>query len=77
MKYYKVKPECSQKKVCDITNKRVVTTLFANELYTEKEFIKRGLITYSDYFDIVEISKQRTFFLFGARFEGYLSKRII
>jgi len=69
MKYYKVNPECDQKRVCDITNKRTITTLIANELYTEKEVDKRGLIVYSDYFDIVEISTKKTGYIFGARFE--------
>jgi len=73
MKYYKVKPSCNNKKVCDIANKRVITTLIANELYTEKEVNKRGLIVYSDYFDILNISSKRTFWMFGARFETKLS----
>lgn len=69
MKYYKVKKQFDQKKVCDIQNKRVITTLFANELYTEKEMFKRGLIVYSDYFDVVNIKPKQTFWMFGSRRE--------
>lgn len=67
MKYYKVKKTADQKTVCNITTKKVITTLFENELYTEKEIIKKGLTPYLDYFDIVEISKKDTFFCFGVR----------
>ena len=72
MKYYKVKPENDQRKVGDITRKRAITTLVANELYTEKEMDNKGLIIYPGYFDVVNVSSKRTYFFFGARFETTL-----
>ena len=67
MKYYKVKISADQKTVANINTKRVITTLLANELYTEKEMNKKGLIIYSDYFDVINLSKKQTFFCFGVR----------
>ena len=72
MKYYKVKPENDNRFVCDINNKRIITTLVANELYTENEYNKKGLSIYVNYFDVVNISNKRTYFFFGARFESIL-----
>lgn len=64
MKYYKVKQESD-----NVTHNKGF--LVANELYTEKELDKLNLsgkfIELN--FDKVEISKFKTYWLFGARFE--------
>lgn len=61
MKYYKVKKEY------DNTRKNNKDIYIANELYTQKEVDRERLNT--SYMDTVEINKNRTYFLFGARFE--------
>ena len=71
MKYYRVKKEFDNKIVSNITTKRIITTLLKNELYTEKEMTKKGLIVYASCFEIVEISKQKTCFVFGSRREVF------
>ena len=60
MKYYKVKPECDNKRRSD--NNIYV----ANELYTEKEAEKYHIN--KSYCDMVNIAKNETYFFFGARF---------
>lgn len=67
MKYYKVNTSADQTRKnvnkCDI--------LIANELYTEKEVIKftpLNSVYVKNYFTEVEISKNKTYFFFGARF---------
>ena len=67
MKYFKVKAEADQ------VRKNVNSTdfLIANELYTEKElqkFTSTGSVYTKNYFDIVEIPKNNTYKMFGARF---------
>lgn len=73
MKYYKVKPECSQLTI--VTNGKRTGYLIANELYTEKQAtnIFTNWMSYKACFDIVEISQKRTVYIFGARFETKLS----
>ena len=44
--------------------------LIGGELYTEKELIKKGMLQYTAYMEKVEISKNSTYFLFGARFKS-------
>ena len=70
MKYYKVK------KQYDNYQKNSDFDIFVqNELYTEKEFekVKNEYIGNKDkllkMFDIVEVSKRKIYWLFGARFE--------
>ena len=47
--------------------------LIANELYTLKEFEKLKLGVKPDYFESVNVSKNETFFISGARFESKIS----
>jgi len=66
MVYYKVKPEYDQRP----TNKGV---LVANELYTFKEWQKLRdsagrKIPLKLCFEEIEVSKNKTYFFFGARF---------
>ena len=67
MKYYKVKPEHDNKKQF---NKRGKYAGFyiANELYTEKEVEKHNLN--KAFLELVEVSKKKVYWLFGARFES-------
>lgn len=66
MLYYRVKPEFDQRRKkndphgCDF--------YISNELYTAKEVEKQGLNL--NFLEPVQISKQKTFFCFGARFES-------
>lgn len=60
MKYYKVKPEYDNKRRSDNN------IYIANELYTEKEVEKYHIN--KNYCDIVNISKNETYFFFGVRF---------
>lgn len=72
MIYYKVKKEFDNKRIHPFVKNNQF--LIANELYTEKELNKlfyNGLRFYKDYltfFDKIEISKNKTYFFFGARF---------
>ena len=59
--YYKVKPECDQKKRCD------GSILIANELYTPRE--KERLAISDEAVNSVQVSKRSVYFSFGARFE--------
>lgn len=61
MLYYKVKPECDQKKRHD------GSILIANELYTPKE--KERLEISDKTVNPVQVSKRSVYFSFGARFE--------
>lgn len=60
MKYYKIKREYDNRKRKD------GSVYIANELYTEKEKEKYNIPL--NYCDIVEISKKKIYFFFGARF---------
>ena len=69
MTYYKVK------KSADQTRKNVNKTdiLVANELYTKKELEKFAPVQsvyVKNYFDEVQVSKNKTYFFFGARFSN-------
>ena len=65
MIYYKVKPEYDQ----TYKNPRIHNTdiLVKNELYTEAERKKMPLVP-EKCFDVVEIPRNKTRFMFGARF---------
>lgn len=70
MKYYRVKPEYDNKIRYTWNNhKQGVPNgiLIANELYTPCEY--KRLATCPAWFDVVNLSKNKTFFSFGARFE--------
>ena len=62
MKYYKVKKEADQKRRKD------GSIYIANELYTEKEAIRQHLNL--AFMEPVEISKNKIYWFFGARFES-------
>ena len=62
MKYYKVKKEADQKRRKDSS------IYIAEELYTEKEAIRQHLN--SAFMEPVEISKNKIYWSFGARFES-------
>ena len=73
MKYYRVKPEF------DNVQFSVNEFFVANELYTEKEIEKirkkynilyAKVYNFNKIFEIVEISKKRIYWFFGARFEN-------
>lgn len=76
MTYYKVKPEHDNKPFMRRCKNRpgvLESGLYfiENELFTEKELYRKedaGYIVPWHYFDRVEISKQKTYFSFGARF---------
>lgn len=66
MKYYKVKEIANQ-----IPLKHKGWFLIANELWTVKEFEKIELTQSRnkfEYVELIEISKNKTYFFFGARF---------
>ncbi len=61
MVYYKVKPECDQKR------KGTKGDIYIeNELYTPSEMVKQNLNP--AYLEKVEIPKSRVYFSFGCRF---------
>lgn len=73
MIYYKVKPEYDNRTRYTWNNKHQGvpnSILIAHELYTAKEFQK--IANCPEWFEKVEISKKRTYFFFGARFENKL-----
>lgn len=65
MRYYKVKPEYDQ----TYKNPRIHdgNILIGGELYTESERIKMRFVP-DKCFDIVDIPRNKTGFMFGARF---------
>lgn len=68
MKYYRVRLSHDGDKV--FSNKGcLITILIGNELYTPAEYKRLSEYVPHWYFDIVEISKFRTYKMFGARFE--------
>lgn len=69
MIYYRVRKEFDQKRISEGTGKILV----ANELYTTAER-KKMLKVPKGAFERVRISKNKTFFFFGARFEVTESK---
>lgn len=67
MKYFKVKPEADQVR----KNVNKTDFLIANELYTEKELLKfmcKNSVFQQKYLDEIELPKNQTYFMFGARF---------
>ena len=62
MVYYKVKKSYDQYMLND------GHTLIGDELYTEKEFMRLSLVPDGS-FERIELSKFKTYFFFGARFE--------
>lgn len=77
MKYYRVKPQYDSKCLCVIKRGKYVNCgdiLIAGELYTVKEWekvIKSHVFGCSpaNCVEAVEVSKNKTFWLFEARFE--------
>lgn len=67
MKYYRVKPQFDNKMKL---NKRdeYAGIYIANELYTEKEAARQNLNM--TFMELVEVSKNKTYWFFGARFEN-------
>ena len=61
MKYFMVKSEY------DNTKRKDGSILVANELYTQKEIERFGIN--SNVVEEVEVSKNKVYFFFGARFE--------
>lgn len=72
MLYYKVKKDCDQLPISK--NGKWNGFLIANELYTQTEVDQKitDWNTYKLCFDVVELSKNNTVFIFGARFEKAL-----
>lgn len=82
MKYYKVKPQFDNAQILKTTGRgyyKIYGFLVGNELYTPAELKKllngatfRGCGIKDDtiIFDEIEISKNKTYFFFGARFEA-------
>lgn len=75
MKYYKVKKSADQLQKVMIKNGHYYIDSFfiADELYTENEYKKMtekyiNVTGNENIFDIVEISKKKTYWFFGARF---------
>ena len=69
MKYYRVKPQYDNKVRYKWNNHGQGvpdSILIANELYTPKEFER--LANCPAWFEVVEISKSKIYFCFGARF---------
>ena len=80
MKYYKVKPEFDNKRICHCIRGKYtdIDILIGKELYTEKEFLRLVKthvfgVDPKSCFELVEIPKNKTYWLFGARFsfQGY------
>lgn len=61
MTYLKIKPKYEG------VRRKDNSTLVANELYTQKEFEKYSVKPFMA--DTVEVKKNRTIYIFGARFE--------
>ena len=71
MKYYRIRKENGGKTAYAIRNGKLcaVGQYIANELFTEKELNRLGFKGYERYVDIVDIPKNKTLMIFGARFE--------
>lgn len=73
MKYYRVKPQYDNKprykyKRADLIPRKPAGILFSGQLFTVKEFEK--LANDPSQFDVVEINKNKTHKILGARFEA-------
>ena len=70
MTYYRVKPEYDNFRL--IKNHKYCGILVGNELYTQKELVKSGILycyrVQPDFFEKVEISRKKIYWFFGARF---------
>lgn len=66
MRYYKVLAKYDNCKV--VNNGKYTGFLVGNELYTEKE--RQKLNVPDNVFEIIEVSKNKTYWFFGARFCG-------
>lgn len=69
MKYYRVKQEYDNKPICkNVSGYRAISFfLVGNELYTPTEKAKYSIP--DNVLETIHISKKRTYFSFGARFE--------
>ena len=65
MEYYKVNKEYDGVKIVSKRN----LYLISNELFTKKEIDKLKICAIDKVFTKIEISKNKTYFCFGARFE--------
>lgn len=70
MIYYRVKPEYDQSRKDPIA--RSCDFLIAHELYTERERKKMTKVS-NDAFERIKISKNQTYWFFGARFAKHES----
>ena len=71
MKYYRVRPQYDNKIRYTWNNRRQGVSngiLIANELYSPREYSK--LVICPDCVELVEVSKKKTYWFFGARFES-------
>lgn len=71
MKYYKVKKEYDNLQRYNGKTVNFDGIWIANELYTEKELkklVNSGVYINLKYFDVIEISKNKTYWFFGSRF---------
>ena len=70
--YFKVKPEYDNFRLFDINTGKDKGFLIGNELYTERELVKRNILNMrgvrSEMFELVKLSPRETYFMFGARF---------
>ena len=76
MKYYRVKPQYDNRVRHTRSNRyhnRSNGVLIGKELYTPSEFKKLAICP--AWFEVVEISKQDVYTLFGARFESRTAEK--
>ena len=70
--YYKVKSEYDNFQLYDMNARKYKGFLIGNELYTERELVKRNILNMRgvrfDMFELVKLSPKETYFMFGARF---------
>ena len=70
--YYKVKPEYDNFSLYDLNTRKFKGVLVSNELYTERELVKRNILNMRgvkpEMFELVKLSPRKTYFMFGARF---------
>ena len=70
--YYKVKSEYDNFSLYDVNSRKYKGFLIGNELYTQKELVKRNILNMRgvrpEMFELVKLSPRKTYFMFGARF---------
>lgn len=70
--YYKVKPEYGLFELFDVNTGKYKGFLIANELYTERELVKRNILNMRgvrlEMFELVKLSPRKVYFMFGTRF---------